>query len=62
MVAFAVDSEADVDRLYKKAIALGATCEGEPGPRPGGFYCAYFRDLDGNKFNFHTPGADLRQA
>ncbi|MEM9085062.1 MAG: VOC family protein [Pseudomonadota bacterium] len=60
MVALAVDSEADVDRLYAKALELGGTCEGKPGMRPAGFYCAYFRDLDGNKFNFHTPGEELR--
>ncbi|MEM8936239.1 MAG: VOC family protein [Pseudomonadota bacterium] len=62
MVAFALDSEEDVDRMYKKAIELGGTSEGEPGLRAAGFYCAYFRDLDGNKFNFHTPGAKLREA
>lgn len=57
MVAFAVESEEDVDRLYNKALELGGTCEGEPGMRGGGLYCAYFRDLDGNKFNFHTMGS-----
>ncbi|MEM1019782.1 MAG: VOC family protein [Pseudomonadota bacterium] len=62
MVAFAAKTEADVDRLYNKALELGATCEGKPGLRGGGFYCAYFRDLDGNKFNFHTPGPDMRNA
>ena len=47
--------QAKVDALYKKAIELGATDEGAPGPRGGGgFYAAYFRDLDGNKLNcFH---------
>ena len=32
-----------------------AACEGPAGPREGGFYAGYFRDLDGNKlcvFNF----------
>jgi catechol 2,3-dioxygenase-like lactoylglutathione lyase family enzyme len=52
MVALAVDGKDKVDALYKKAIALGATDEGKPGPRGEGFYAAYFRDLDGNKLNF----------
>ena len=50
MVAFAADSKEAVDRIYKKAIALGARDEGAPGPRGGNFYGGYFRDLDGNKF------------
>lgn len=51
MVAFAVDSTEKVDSLYAKAMQLGATDEGKPGPRSEGFYAAYFRDLDGNKLN-----------
>jgi len=52
MVAIAVGSPDKVDSFHKKAIALGATDEGEPGPRAGGgFYAGYFRDLDGNKLN-----------
>lgn len=54
MIALAVDSPAKVDALYKKAMELGATDEGPPGPRGNGFYGAYFRDLDGNKLNFFT--------
>jgi catechol 2,3-dioxygenase-like lactoylglutathione lyase family enzyme len=52
MVAIIVDSTEKVDRLYKKAIELGATDEGPAGPRGDGFYAGYFRDLDGNKLNF----------
>ena len=52
MTAFIVDSNEKVDALYKKAIELGGTDEGEPGYRTDGFYAAYFRDLDGNKLNF----------
>jgi catechol 2,3-dioxygenase-like lactoylglutathione lyase family enzyme len=52
MVALVVDSPAKVDALYGKAMALGATDEGKPGPRGDGFYAAYFRDLDGHKLNF----------
>jgi predicted lactoylglutathione lyase len=56
MVALAVDSAAKVDALYRKAMELGATDEGKPGPRGDGFYAAYFRDLDGNKLNFFCLG------
>jgi len=39
--------------LYNKAIALGATCDGEPGQRvPNRFYGAYVKDPDGNKLCF----------
>ncbi len=52
MVALAAGSRAKVDAIYKKAMELGATDEGAPGPRgDSGFYAAYFRDLDGNKLN-----------
>jgi catechol 2,3-dioxygenase-like lactoylglutathione lyase family enzyme len=54
MVALAVKSKAEVEALHAKALALGGTDEGAPGPRSEGgpsFYAAYFRDLDGNKFN-----------
>lgn len=49
MAALVVRASEEVDRLYAQAISLGATDEGEPGPRGGNFYGAYFRDLDGNK-------------
>ncbi len=51
MAAIAVDSSEKVDRLYAKAIELGAVSEGAAGPRGTGFYAGYFRDLDGNKLN-----------
>jgi predicted lactoylglutathione lyase len=51
MVALKADSKEMVRKVYDKAIELGATDEGEPGPRGDGpFYGGYFRDLDGNKF------------
>ncbi|MGH8528707.1 MAG: VOC family protein [Nevskiales bacterium] len=57
MVALNAGSKEKVDALYKKAIELGATDEGKPGPRtPDTFYAAYFRDLDGNKLNFFHFG------
>jgi predicted lactoylglutathione lyase len=56
MVALAVDSKEKVDRLYAKAMELGATDEGAAGPRGEGFYAGYFRDPDGNKLNFFCMG------
>ncbi len=56
MVALACESKEQVASLYKKALDLGATDEGEPGPRGDGFYAGYFRDLDGNKLNAFFMG------
>lgn len=50
MAALAAPDRATVDAVYAKALELGGTCEGAPGERMPGFYGAYFRDLDGNKF------------
>ncbi|MBZ9654442.1 VOC family protein [Phyllobacterium lublinensis] len=52
MVALNAHSRAHVDEVHARAIQLGGTDEGKPGPRgpnEDGPYCAYFRDLDGNK-------------
>ena len=50
MLAFKVESPERVKQIYAKALSLGATDEGAPGPRGDrGFYASYFRDLDGNK-------------
>jgi predicted lactoylglutathione lyase len=52
MVALVVDSPDKVDAIHAKALALGGSDEGDPGPRgDSGFYAGYFRDLDGNKLN-----------
>lgn len=56
MVALIVDSRDKVDALYNKALELGGTDDGAPGERFPGFYAAYFRDLDGNKFNAYYMG------
>ncbi len=56
MVALNADSQEKVDALYKKAMELGATDEGAPGPRGDGFYAGYFRDPDGNKLNAFFMG------
>jgi predicted enzyme related to lactoylglutathione lyase len=50
MVAFDLPSRAEVDAFYAKALELGASDEGAPGDRGQGFYMAYFRDQEGNKF------------
>jgi catechol 2,3-dioxygenase-like lactoylglutathione lyase family enzyme len=50
MIAFELPSREAVDAFHAKALALGGTDEGAPGERGPGFYMAYFRDLDGNKF------------
>lgn len=52
MIALACPDSATVDKIYAKAIELGARDEGAAGPRgESGFYCGYFRDPDGNKLN-----------
>lgn len=57
MVSISGGSPEGADALYKKAIELGATDEGEPGQRLPFFYGGYVRDLDGNKLCFYhmTP-------
>jgi len=56
MAAFVAKDPAQVDRLYEVAMSLGGKDEGPPGDRGGGFYAAYFRDLDGNKLNAFCHG------
>lgn len=53
MVALKADSKEEVDKVYNKAMKLGAISEGLPNFRSDNFYGAYFRDLDGNKLNVH---------
>lgn len=53
MTAFAAKDPQMVDKMHARALELGAKDEGAAGPRgEGAFYAGYFRDLDGNKFNF----------
>ena len=49
MISFDAKISEKVIKIHKKALELGATNEGDPGPRHGENYYAYFRDLDGNK-------------
>lgn len=48
MLGLNVGSASEVERLYKKALALGGKDEGAPGIRSGR-NSAYVRDLDKNK-------------
>lgn len=54
MIALEAESREQVDFLYGKGLAMGGQDEGSPSERSGGYYCAYVRDLDGNKLNFHV--------
>ncbi|MBI1237844.1 MAG: VOC family protein [Alphaproteobacteria bacterium] len=58
MIALAASDKDMVARVHAKALAMGGKDEGAPGFRPAdaksGFYGAYFRDLDGNKFAVFT--------
>ena len=57
MVALLMENKEKVDAFHSKALELGATDEGAPGPRgDSGFYAGYFRDLDGNKLNAFVLG------
>ena len=51
MVALAMDAPEKVDLIHARALELGGSDEGAPGPRGDQFYAGYFRDLDGNKLN-----------
>jgi len=56
MVALAAKNKEEVDKVYNKAISLGAKCEGPVGPRGEDFYAGYFRDADGNKLCAFVSG------
>lgn len=58
MIALSVGSQATVHAVHARAIELGASDEGAPGPRgTSGFYAGYFRDLDGNKLSAFSRGS-----
>jgi catechol 2,3-dioxygenase-like lactoylglutathione lyase family enzyme len=52
MLAFDIETAELVDRLHARVLALGGSSDGDPGPRGEHLYVGYWRDLDGNKFNF----------
>ena len=58
-LTIAAGSRDMVDAVHAKALELGGTDEGAPGIRgkdPDGFYGAYFRDPDGNKWVIYRIG------
>ena len=56
MLAIGVDSLETIEKLHAKALKLGATDEGEPGPRMPGMNFAYVRDPEGHKLAFFSQG------
>jgi predicted lactoylglutathione lyase len=60
MVALSADTTEVVRQVHETALRLGGSDEGAPGWRgePGGFYGAYFRDLDGNKLCVYRVGPE----
>jgi hypothetical protein len=52
MTAFDIATPELIDAPHAKVLALGGTSEGDPGPCGESAYAGYWRDLDGNKFNF----------
>ncbi|MET0361690.1 MAG: VOC family protein [Sphingobium sp.] len=59
MIGFPLETPEQIAAFHAKAIELGGTCEGAPGPRGGEkspIHFAYFRDLDGNKLCAYTFG------
>lgn len=58
MIALNVETPDNVEKIYAKALALGAIDEGHPHDRGSsmGFYGGYFRDLDGNKLVAYCLG------
>lgn len=53
MVALSVPDLDTIKRMHAKALELGGTNEGEPGPRGDNMSFGYVRDLDGNKLAFY---------
>jgi catechol 2,3-dioxygenase-like lactoylglutathione lyase family enzyme len=60
MISLLADTQEQVREVFAKALELGGSDEGAPGWRgdPGGFYGAYFRDLDGNKLCVYRVGPE----
>lgn len=56
MVSLAATSQAQVNAVHARALALGGKDEGPVGPRGDGFYAGYFRDLDGHKLAIYFIG------
>lgn len=61
MIALNIPSIGLIKQLHQLAIDLGGTNEGNPSDRKNGLYCAYFRDIDGNKINLYQFKAPHQQ-
>jgi predicted enzyme related to lactoylglutathione lyase len=64
MAALSASIRKAVDEAYAAAISAGAEDEGAPGLRPifgSNYYCAYVRDLDGNKIHFVYRGEEATE-
>ena len=51
-IGFIASNKDQVHAFYETALEAGATCDGEPGPRPdygAAYYGCFVRDLDGHK-------------
>ena len=63
-IGFELDSPEALKAFHDHALALGATNEGDTGPRGGEnspLHFAYFRDLDGNKLcGYHLVPREQR--
>lgn len=56
-VAFKAQDKNSIDNFYNKAIELGASDNGAPGPRPDytpTYYAAFIRDYDDNNIEVCT--------
>ena len=53
MTAIAVDNPEMVAKMHAKALSLGGTDEGAPGPRGEKMEFGYCRDLEGHKLAFY---------
>lgn len=56
MIAIGVDNLETITKLHARALELGASDEGEPGPRMPGMNFAYVRDPEGHKLAFFAQG------
>lgn len=65
MLTFVASSPAAVDAAHAAALSSGGTDAGPPGREPHvgeGHYCAYMRDVDGNKVHIAYRGGELIAA
>jgi catechol 2,3-dioxygenase-like lactoylglutathione lyase family enzyme len=66
-LAFRADSRAEVDRLHRELVAIGADIVIAPREfpefTPPGYYACFFKDPDGIKYEIvHAPPEESRPA